>query len=146
MNPFPWSGGVVQSLETTWAALDRLQGNSLSPGRGVLSHVATDALRSHCAPANQPNGKDSMTKNFLLTVQTPGDVPADRLELIRAEIEQHAAACVEFYGRQRPDQVRALLVNPLPAVPDARASLPCPHQLPPGVTECDLCANPPRVF
>lgn len=60
-----------------------------------------------------------MTKQFLVTVQTPGEVPADRLETIRAEIEQHAAACMEFYGRQRPDQVKTLLVNPLPFVAEA---------------------------
>ncbi|MGC3958132.1 MAG: hypothetical protein QM813_09400 [Verrucomicrobiota bacterium] len=55
-----------------------------------------------------------MTKQFLVTVETPGDVPAERLETIRAEIELHAGACVEFYGRQRPDKIKALLVNPLP--------------------------------
>lgn len=60
-----------------------------------------------------------MTKQFLVTVQTPGDVPADRLETIRDEISQHAAACVEFYGRQRPDQVKVLIVNPLPFVSEA---------------------------
>lgn len=57
-----------------------------------------------------------MTKQFLVTVETPGEVPADRLETIRSEMEQHAAACVEFYGRQQPDKVKALIVNPLPFV------------------------------
>ena len=53
-----------------------------------------------------------MTKQFLVTVQTPGDVPADRLETIRAEIEQHAGACVEFYGRQRPLKVQCCEAQP----------------------------------
>ncbi len=54
-----------------------------------------------------------MIKQFLVTLETPGDVPADRLETIRAEIEQHAGACVEFYGRQRPVKVKAHLIKPV---------------------------------
>lgn len=46
-----------------------------------------------------------MTKRFLVTVETPTMPDAERLELIRSEIEQHAVACVEFYGRVRPDKV-----------------------------------------
>jgi hypothetical protein len=38
-------------------------------------------------------------------VETPTMPDAERLELIRSEIEQHAVACVEFYGRVRPDKV-----------------------------------------
>lgn len=47
-----------------------------------------------------------MTKQFLVTFQTPGEVPIDRLDLIQDEICNHAAACVEFYGRQRPELVK----------------------------------------
>lgn len=86
-----------------------------------------------------------MTKQILVTVEFPGEVPAERLEIVRAEIEQHAEACAEFYTGQRPDRVKALVVNPLPFVVDDLAALPCPHQLPAGVRACELCANPPRV-
>lgn len=50
-----------------------------------------------------------MTKQFLVTVETPAEIPDDQLETIRSEIEQHADASVEFWGRVKPELVRCVL-------------------------------------
>ncbi len=47
-----------------------------------------------------------MTDMFLVTVETPAGIPDSRREEIRVEIEAHAGACVEFYGRVKPDLVK----------------------------------------
>lgn len=43
--------------------------------------------------------------HFLITIKLPSEPAADRVELMRDEIEQHAAAVVPFYTHQEPGRV-----------------------------------------
>jgi hypothetical protein len=59
-----------------------------------------------------------MKLHFLISVELPAAPTDERVEMVRAEIEAHAAAVVPFFTHQQPSAVACIEGEPNPAYYD----------------------------